>query len=37
MKEIASLIGQAVRGEALADVRARVDALVTAHPAYPRG
>jgi glycine hydroxymethyltransferase len=37
MKEIASLIGQAVRGEALADVRARVDALVAAHPAYPRG
>ena len=36
MKEIASLIGRAVRGEDLADVRSRVTALVDAHPAYPR-
>ncbi|MCW2542562.1 MAG: glyA, partial [Frankiales bacterium] len=39
MKEIAGLIGRAVRdedGTAAAEVRAGVDALVAAHPAYPR-
>jgi glycine hydroxymethyltransferase len=36
MKEIAALIGRAVRGEDPADIRKGVDALVTAHPAYPR-
>ncbi|MGB8652824.1 MAG: serine hydroxymethyltransferase [Mycobacteriales bacterium] len=39
MKEIASLIGRAVRdedGSAVAEIRQGVDALVTAHPAYPR-
>jgi hypothetical protein len=36
MKEIASLIGRAVRGEDAAEIRKGVDALVTAHPAYPR-
>src|SRR5690348_3132303 len=36
MKEIASLIGRAVRGEDANDIRKGVDALVTAHPAYPR-
>jgi glycine hydroxymethyltransferase len=38
MKEIASLIGRAVRdddGSATAEVRARVDALTAAAPAYP--
>ncbi len=38
MKEIASLIGRAVRdedGSAVAEVRARVDALTAAAPAYP--
>jgi glycine hydroxymethyltransferase len=38
MKEIASLIGRAVRdvdGAAAAEVRARVDALTAASPAYP--
>jgi glycine hydroxymethyltransferase len=39
MKEIAGLIGRAVRdedGSQAADIRKGVDALVTAHPAYPR-
>jgi glycine hydroxymethyltransferase len=39
MKEIAGLIGRAVRdedGSAAAEVRQGVEALVTAHPAYPR-
>ncbi len=39
MKEIASLIARAVRdedGTAAAEVREGVDALVAAHPAYPR-
>ncbi|HUR50917.1 MAG TPA: serine hydroxymethyltransferase [Mycobacteriales bacterium] len=39
MKEIAALIGRAVRdedGSQAADIRKGVDALVTAHPAYPR-
>jgi len=39
MKEIGSLIGRAVRdenGDAAAEVRAGVAALVQAHPAYPR-
>ena len=39
MKEIASLIARAVRdedGSAAAEVRRGVDALVAAHPAYPR-
>jgi glycine hydroxymethyltransferase len=39
MKEIAALIGRAVRdedGSQAADIRKSVDALVTAHPAYPR-
>jgi glycine hydroxymethyltransferase len=39
MKEIAGLISRAVRdedGSAAADIRQGVDALVTAHPAYPR-
>jgi len=39
MKEIASLIARAVRdedGSQAADIRAGVDALVGAHPAYPR-
>ena len=39
MKEIAGLIGRAVRdeaGTAAAEIRAGVDALVAAHPAYPR-
>jgi glycine hydroxymethyltransferase len=37
MKEVASLIARAVRDEtATAEVRARVDALVAAHPAYAR-
>jgi len=39
MKEVASLIGRAVRdedGSAADEVRAGVDALVGAHPAYPR-
>ena len=39
MKEIASLIGRAVRdadGSAATDVGAAVDGLVAAHPAYPR-
>ena len=38
MKEIASLIGRAVRdvdGSAAAELRARVDALTSASPAYP--
>jgi glycine hydroxymethyltransferase len=41
MKEVAGLIGRAVRDGAdpavAAEVRAGVDALVAAHPAYPRG
>ena len=40
MKEVAGLISRAVRdadGSAAAEVRAGVDALVAAHPAYPRG
>ncbi len=38
MKEVAALIGRAVRGqEPPADVAAAVDALVSRHPAYPRG
>jgi glycine hydroxymethyltransferase len=40
MKEIASLIGRAVRdadGSAAADIGAAVRALVERHPAYPRG
>jgi glycine hydroxymethyltransferase len=39
MKEVAGLIARAVRdedGSAAAEVRAGVDALVAAHPAYPR-
>ena len=39
MKQIGSLIGRAVRdqdGSAAEEVRQGVDALVTAHPAYPR-
>jgi glycine hydroxymethyltransferase len=39
MKEIAGLIGRAVRdedGSAAEEIRAGVTALVTAHPAYPR-
>ena len=39
MKEVAALISRAVRdedGTAAAEVRAGVDALVVAHPAYPR-
>ena len=36
MKEVAALIGRAVRGEDPTDIRKGVDALVTAHPAYPR-
>ena len=39
MKEIGSLIGRAVRdedGSAAAEIRQGVDALVSAHPAYPR-
>ena len=39
MLEIASLIGRAVRdedGSAAVDIRKGVEALVTAHPAYPR-
>jgi glycine hydroxymethyltransferase len=39
MKEIASLIGRAVRdddGSAAAEIAAAVGALVSAHPAYPR-
>jgi len=36
MKEIAALIGRAVRGEDAVDIKKGVDALVTAHPAYPR-
>jgi glycine hydroxymethyltransferase len=37
MKEIAALIGSAVRAERSAEeIRKGVDALVTAHPAYPR-
>ncbi|MCW2586161.1 MAG: glyA [Frankiales bacterium] len=39
MKEIAGLIGRAVRdedGSAAEEIRRGVDALVTAHPAYPR-
>jgi glycine/serine hydroxymethyltransferase len=39
MKEIASLIARAVRdedGTAATEVRRGVDALVAAHPAYPR-
>jgi glycine hydroxymethyltransferase len=39
MKEIAGLIGRAVRdedGSAAAEIRQGVEALVTAHPAYPR-
>jgi glycine hydroxymethyltransferase len=36
MKEIAGLIGRAVRAEDPADIKKGVDALVTAHPAYPR-
>ena len=39
MKEIASLIARAVRdedGTAAEEVRRGVDALVEAHPAYPR-
>ncbi|HEU0102682.1 MAG TPA: serine hydroxymethyltransferase, partial [Mycobacteriales bacterium] len=39
MKEVAGLIARAVRdedGSAAADVRAGVQALVSAHPAYPR-
>jgi glycine hydroxymethyltransferase len=38
MKEIASLIGRAVRdadGSAVQELRGRVDALTAAHPAYP--
>ncbi len=38
MKEVAALIGRAVRGQdPPADVAAAVDALVSRHPAYPRG
>lgn len=40
MKEIATLITRAIRdtdGSAAADIRAAVDTLVSAHPAYPRG
>jgi glycine hydroxymethyltransferase len=40
MKEVAGLIGRAVRdedGSAAADIRASVTALVQRHPAYPRG
>jgi glycine hydroxymethyltransferase len=38
MKEIASLIGRAVKDEGdPAEIRQGVEALVTAHPAYPRG
>ncbi len=40
MKEVAGLVARAVRdddGSAAAEVRSRVDALVQAHPAYPRG
>ena len=40
MKEVAGLIGRAVRdadGSAAADIGAAVAALVTRHPAYPRG
>jgi glycine/serine hydroxymethyltransferase len=40
MAEIAALIGAAVRDETGADTAAigeRVSALVTRHPAYPRG
>ncbi len=39
MKEVAGLIGRAVRdedGSAAEEIRQGVDALVTAHPAYPR-
>jgi glycine hydroxymethyltransferase len=36
MKEVASLIGRAVRGEDATEIRKGVDALVAAHPAYPR-
>jgi hypothetical protein len=36
MKEIAGLIGRAVREEDAGDIRAGVDALVKAHPAYKR-
>ena len=39
MKEIAALIGRAVRdedGSQADDIRKGVEALVTAHPAYPR-
>ncbi|MBD0293355.1 MAG: serine hydroxymethyltransferase [Jiangellaceae bacterium] len=40
MKEIASLIGRAVRdtdGSTAAEIAAAVDVLVSKHPAYPRG
>jgi glycine hydroxymethyltransferase len=40
MKEVAGLIGRAVRdedGSAAADIRGSVTALVQRHPAYPRG
>ncbi len=36
MKEVASLIGRAVRQQDAEQVRSGVAALVTAHPAYPR-
>jgi hypothetical protein len=39
MKEIAGLIGRAVKdedGTAAEEIRGSVDALVKAHPAYPR-
>ena len=39
MKEIGALIGRAVKdedGSAAAEIRRGVDALVSAHPAYPR-
>jgi glycine hydroxymethyltransferase len=37
MKEVASLIARAVRGEPAAGIRSEVRALVERHPAYPRG
>jgi hypothetical protein len=40
MKEVATLISRAVRdadGTAGPEIGAAVDALVTRHPAYPRG
>jgi glycine hydroxymethyltransferase len=40
MKEVAGLIGRAVRdedGSAATEIRQSVSALVQRHPAYPRG